>query len=152
MKSIKIILIIGLVIAFFIALLFFFGRGMHEESPNLHDSNWKSISVEYLTGENKSEKQIWSTNNQAVLNQLQASFNVIESGDLWGYGTMTSNKIKLELSNGLKYELHLTSETEIVLNDYENLETGFGLDVAQDFYNTLKTVIESAKKESVYFY
>lgn len=153
MKSNKTLLIIGVIIVFAIVLFFFFGKELYySEPPNLHESRWKSITVEYQTEENKSEKQVWTTTDQIILDQLQASFKVIGGGDLWGYAIMTSNKIKLELVNGLKYELHLDSKTGVILNDYENLETGFGLEVSPDFYNTLKKVIKSAKKESVYFY
>ncbi len=153
MKHLKIIAIVGVALFFVIVLFFFFGRELlYKKLPDLHESKWKSISVEYLTGENKSVKQTWSTTDQMVLDQLQSSLQVLSGGDLWGAGMMLSNKIEIRLANGKRWTIYISEPAKLTINDSLTPERGFGLDVTPNFYNTLKTIIESAKKESVYFY
>ena len=153
MKNLKIVLIIGIILILAIVLFFFFGREiLYKKLPDLHESKWKSISVEYLSGEDKSVKQTWSTTDQIILDQLQSSLKVTGGGDLWGAGMMLSNKIELHFANGKIWTIYIVEPTKFTINNSLTPERGFGLDATPGFYNTLKNVIESAKKESVYFY
>ena len=126
---------------------------MYAKVPDLHNSKWESITVEYLVNtDSGQQRKTWSTADQSVLYQLQQSLKITRSGDLWGYGTMTSNKSDLELADGRKYVLHINSETQLCLNDYEMIKTGWGLDASPSFKNTLETQIESETKEDVHWF
>lgn len=162
MKNKKIFIILGVVAILIIGVFYFFGPGLIKKVPDLHKSKWQSISVKYLPDDDQIDNwepndtvlifEQWSTTDQTMLDQLQESFAVLDSGDLWGYSTMDFNKIELELANGRKYVLHFSTATQMVLNDYEKIKTGFKIDVTFDFYNTLKSMIKADTNEPVFFF
>jgi hypothetical protein len=126
---------------------------MQAKMPDLHSAKWKSLEVEYLVKtDSGEERKVWSTADPTVLDRLQKSLKIASGGDLWGYGTMTSNKIGLELANGRKYILHVNSDTQLCLNDYEKAKTGWGIHATADFQQTLKQLIKTATKEDVSWY
>lgn len=134
---------------------------MYEKVPNLYDTRWKSISVEYLFDKcSIKNKETWSTTDQQILNKIQESLHIKYSGDLWGYASVgsvdrngdTFNKIDLELNDGRKYELDFGSETEMGLDDHEITETGFRLEVTSDFHDVLKEIIQNTQKRPIYLY
>jgi hypothetical protein len=72
--------------------------------------------------------------------------------DIWGYGTMTSNKIDLELEDGRKYVIHIVHRDGVCLNDYERLHAGFSVRLSPDFVATVKSLIDAETGESAFFY
>lgn len=125
---------------------------MYKKAPDLHQAKWKSISVEYLVREGTNfQKQTWSTTNQTVLERLSNALKVERAGDLWGIGTMTTNKITLQLVNGKSFIIYINEPTKLCMNEFLNPPTGFSLKVTRDFYDELKAVIESDVKTKIYF-
>jgi len=125
----------------------------HQPVPDLNISQWKSFKVAYLVaGQSGDNLNIWSTDNPELLDQIQSSLKIVRGGDLWGYGVMNSNKIDLELDDGRKYTIHITSDDGICLNDYDQAKTGFGLDISGEFISTLKTMIRDNTGDDPIFY
>jgi len=126
---------------------------MQVKIPDLHSAKWKSLEVEYLVKTDSGERgRVWSTVDPKVLDCLQKSLVVASDGDLWGYGTMTSNRIAIQLADGRKYILHVISDNHLCLNDYGSAKTGWSLDATADFQQTLKALIQEATKDDLIWY
>ncbi len=127
---------------------------LYKQAPDLQESRWISITVEYMVEGNgsKIERKSWTTDDQKILDHLQKSLTVTHSGDLWGAGIMLSNKIELRLANGKSWTIYIVEPTKLTINDSLTPERGFGLDVTPDFVEVVKTTIESINNETVRFF
>ncbi|NCC62212.1 MAG: hypothetical protein EOM12_15030 [Verrucomicrobiae bacterium] len=115
----------------------------YHKAPVLSEMKWESLYVEYIEmSKGESVRKSWTTNNKDVLNELRESLKVLDAGDLWGLGTMTSNKLRLTLVGGEEWVIYIVSKTSLAINKAIDPPTGFGLKVAPLFYDTLKKVIE----------
>ena len=126
---------------------------MYQRAPDIKQSGWKSIEVEFQIKENNEYiKRTWSIDDKQILNELSNSLQIKKAGDLWGLGTMTTNKITLELENNKIFTLYITDPDKLAMNEEPNPKTGFGLDITNAFYNKLKNIIESDIGEEISFY
>ena len=120
---------------------------MYSPIPDIRHVRWKSITVNYATVEDSfSHSNVWSNSDPVVLNHLREALVVKSGCDLWGYGTMKSNRIALELIDGRKYELCITSDTGLCINDYDKAKTGWGLQITPQFEEALRQEIRSSEK------
>jgi hypothetical protein len=126
---------------------------IYERLPDLHEAVWQSLSVEYLAVEEPNRRrEVWSTTDRDLLNRLQKAFRVQKSGDLWGIGKMTSNRLELRLSTGRTFEMYLVSNTKLTVNEYPDPKTGFAVTVEPGFYSLLKATIEGDRKQTIHFF
>lgn len=129
------------------------GCNLYQKAPDLHISPWTEMTVEFqvLDGTNLT-RHTWSTSDAPILQQLSKALVVTHVVDLWGIGTMASNKILLKRADGRQFVLYVNEPTKLCLNEDPGPSTGFGLDVTRPFYDQLKSIIETQTGVTVYFY
>ena len=141
----------------FIGIISIFLAGCNiwtEELPDLKNVQWESIYVGYFVKSGSEEEhKSWTSTDRQILDTLQAAFEFNDGVDLWGYTATENEKIDLKLVDGRKYEIHLIRKGDLVINDYEQLKTGFGGDdLNSSFEDALKKIIELETQERVFFY
>ena len=126
---------------------------MYQKAPNIKQSEWKSIDAEFqVKEENEFIRKKWSTVNKKILNELSNSLEIKKAGNLWGLGTMTTNKVTIELENNKVFTIYIVEPNKFAMNEEPNPKTGFSLDVTYEFYRNIKNIIESDIGEEIYFY
>ena len=140
-------------VSYVVNFVLFLICGCAKSLPDLQEANWVSVSVEYSVGEGSElEKQTWSTTDRKVLDRLQEQLQVKHIVDLWGIGTVTSNKIDLRLANGQKWVMYIVDPVKIAINDPDTQRGGYYLKVTPAFYKSIKALIESTQEEPVHFF
>ena len=123
------------------------------ERPNLGDTTWTYLSVDYCIGDSvQVDMKNWTTRDPVILEHLKSLFEVASIDWLSLICEMTTNKLELGTDDEHSWIMYIFEIDEITIYDSENPTASYSLNINPVFYHELKKYIETEEGMPIYFY
>jgi hypothetical protein len=119
-----------------------------QDVPDLVNTPWKSLEVEYCTS--KGETRVWRSTQAAELDQLRASMAPATPRGLTMILTSYTNEIRLVLASGQRWNLYYRDRpTDVTLYDPDSIKRSFTVRISEALYSKLSSALIASGGESI---